>query len=65
MTTSKPEQTIELRPGVFEPMTERNIQANGEQAGFFHSLGRALQGEQVDNPFLKANLPENKDSLNE
>ncbi|MDH0450896.1 hypothetical protein [Shewanella sp. GD04112] len=49
------ENTIELRPNVFESMSERNIDHNGKNAVFFHSLGRAIQGEKVDNEFLKAN----------
>lgn len=49
------ENTIELRPKVYETMSKRNVEANGENAGFFHSLGRAIQGEKVDNEFLKAN----------
>ncbi|MDH0450890.1 hypothetical protein [Shewanella sp. GD04112] len=49
------ENTIELRPNVFESMSESNIAHNGKNAGFFHSLGRAIQGEKVDNEFLKAN----------
>lgn len=47
--------TIELRPYVFESMSKRNVDHNGKNAGFFHSLGRAIQGEKVDNEFLKAN----------
>ena len=35
------ENTIELRPKVYETMSKRNVEANGENAGFFHSLGRA------------------------
>ena len=49
------ENTIELRPNVYERMSKRNVEANGKNAGFFHSLGRAIQGEEVDNEFLKAN----------
>ncbi|MGI2023787.1 hypothetical protein [Shewanella glacialipiscicola] len=49
------ENTLELRPKVFESMSKRNVEVNGKHAGFFHSLGRAIQGEEVDNEFLKAN----------
>lgn len=49
------ENTIELRPNVYERMSNRNVEANGKNAGFFHSLGRAIQGQEVDNEFLKAN----------
>lgn len=49
------ENTIELRPNLFESMSKRNVEENGKHAGFFHSLGRAIQGEEVDNEFLKAN----------
>ncbi len=49
------DNTIELRPNVFESMSKHNVEVNGKHAGFFHSLGRAIQGEKVDNEFLKAN----------
>ncbi len=49
------ENTIELRPNVFESMSKHNVERNGKNAGFFHSLGRAIQGEEVDNEFLKTN----------
>ncbi len=49
------ENTIELRPNVYEIMSKRNVEDNGKNAGFFHSLGRAIQGEKVDNQYLKAN----------
>lgn len=47
--------TVEIRPNEFEVMADRNIKERGENAGFFHSLGRALQGEKVDNKYLKSN----------
>lgn len=45
--------TVEIRPDEFEVMAERNVNERGESAGFFHSMGRALQGEKVDNKYLK------------
>lgn len=50
------ENTIELRPHVYESLTMLNVEANGKNAGFFHCLGRAIQGEKVDNEYLRANL---------
>lgn len=47
---------VELSPGVFEPMSNNLIdRCNGNlhTAGFFHSLGRALGGESVNNRYLK------------
>ena len=51
---TKGENTVEIRPNEFEVMAERNVKNNGENAGFFHSLGRAIQGEKVDNKYLKS-----------
>jgi hypothetical protein len=54
-TTSKEDaNTIEIRPNEFEVMADRNVKERGENAGFFHSLGRALGGEKVDNKYLKS-----------
>jgi hypothetical protein len=46
--------TVEIRPNEFETMAENNVKERGENAGFFHSLGRAIQGEKVDNQYLKS-----------
>lgn len=53
---TKPTETVEIRPGVFEELSPQNIKERGQNAGFFHSLGRALGGEEVDNCYLKANI---------
>lgn len=49
------ENTIELRSGVFEVMSKRNVERHGQFAGFFHSIGRAIQGQEINNEFMKAN----------
>lgn len=48
------QDTIEIRPGEYESIDEKTINAHGEHAGFFHSLGRAISGETVNNEFLKS-----------
>jgi len=53
-TNKYSEDTVEIRPDEFEVMTARNIKEQGENAGFMHSLGRAMQGEKVNNKFLKS-----------
>lgn len=45
---------VEIRPNEFEAMAESNVKSNGDHAGFFHTLGRALGGEKVDNKYLKS-----------
>lgn len=51
---SQSKETIEIRPNEFEEVHPNTVKAYGENAGFFHSLGRAIGGEKVDNKFLKS-----------
>jgi len=53
-SNNKPDSTVEIRPGEFETMSEKNVNERGQSAGFFHSLGRALCGEEVNNKYLKS-----------
>ncbi|EMY6611190.1 MULTISPECIES: hypothetical protein [Vibrio] len=55
LKTKDVQHTIEIRPNEFEVMSDANVKKNGDMAGFFHSLGCAIKGEEVDNEFLKAN----------
>lgn len=50
--------TVEIRPGEFEELHPQLVQRCSENmntAGFFHSLGRAMRGDNVNNQYLKAN----------
>ena len=51
---SQSKETIEIRPNEFEEVHPNTVKAYGEHAGFFHSLGRAIGGETVDNQYLKS-----------
>ncbi|KZX57779.1 hypothetical protein A3709_19340 [Halioglobus sp. HI00S01] len=55
--SEKAAETVEIRPGVFEPISKGLAEQAGDNhqyAGFMHSLGAAIGGRKVDNQFLKA-----------
>lgn len=50
MKKQKQQETIEIRPGVFEPLSDQLIdrcKGDIKTASFFHRLGSALKGEGV------------------
>lgn len=50
-------ETVEIRPGVFENMSQELVdRCNGdvETAAFFHSIGTVLMGDDVCNDTLKS-----------
>jgi len=54
LNNNKPDSTVEIRPGEFETLSEKIVTERGQSAGFFHSLGRALCGVEVNNKYLKS-----------
>ena len=58
MKNKQANETVEIQPGVFEPLEARNLMENGDNAEFFHSLGRAIGGAKVDNKYLKTHHSE-------
>ena len=62
MKDQQANETVEIRPGEFEPLEARNIMENGDNAAFFHSLGRAIGGAKVDNKYLKTHHEEGEKS---